>query len=191
MEGIKLKNFKMNKLEKLRMDPNSGPPTISIIGKRNSGKCLYKGTKIIMYDGSIKCVEDINQGDQLMGPDSKCKNVLSTTTGRDKLYKIEQQNGKDYIVNSKHILTLINENGNLVDKSILELLRTNEKNQTIGGYLGVKSKEINFRSCYCKIDPYKYGKMYGVYGLSVDSYLFLLLLKTRGITIKIQVTLSY
>jgi hypothetical protein len=32
-----------------------------------SGKCLGKGTKLLMYDGTRKAVEDVVVGDQLMG----------------------------------------------------------------------------------------------------------------------------
>ena len=43
-----------------------------------AGKCLGKGTKILMYDGTLKNVEDIKVGDRLMGDDSTPRNVLST-----------------------------------------------------------------------------------------------------------------
>jgi len=156
MEGIKLKKFKMKKLEEMRLNPDIGPPTITIIGKRNSGKCLYAGTKIIMYDGSIKLVENIKIGDKLMGPDSKCRNVLSTTKGRDKLYKVKQVNGIDYIVNSKHILTLQKkEDNNIVDLEISEVLKQNPSN-----FLGLKSKAIQFKSQKVKLHPYRYGILY-------------------------------
>ena len=35
------------------------------------GKCLGKDTPIMMYDGSIKMVQDIKVGDKIMGDDSK------------------------------------------------------------------------------------------------------------------------
>jgi hypothetical protein len=42
--------------------------TINIIdGPMFGGKCHPPGTKILMYDGTIKNVEDIKQGDFLMG----------------------------------------------------------------------------------------------------------------------------
>ena len=34
------------------------------------GKCFGKGTKILMYSGDIKPVEEIKVGDVLMGDDS-------------------------------------------------------------------------------------------------------------------------
>ena len=47
------------------------------LGATGVGKCHGKGTKILMYDGTIKNVEDIKKGDQLMGDDSTPRIVLS------------------------------------------------------------------------------------------------------------------
>ena len=41
------------------------------------GKCLGKNTPVLMYDGTIKNVQDICVGDLIMGDDSKPrKNLL-------------------------------------------------------------------------------------------------------------------
>ena len=71
-----------------------------------SGKCLGKGTPVLMYNGSIKPVELIKTGDLLMGPDSKPRKVLSICKGREMLYKVKQKKGYDYVVNESHILSL-------------------------------------------------------------------------------------
>ena len=70
------------------------------------GKCHGKGTKILMFDGSIKNVEDIVVGDLLMGDDSTPRKVLSLARGREELFRIHQKRGEDYVVNRSHILTL-------------------------------------------------------------------------------------
>lgn len=70
------------------------------------GKCLAKGTPVLMYDGSIKAVEDVQVGDQLMGPDSKPRNVLSLAQGTEMMYKVTPVKGEPYIVNESHILSL-------------------------------------------------------------------------------------
>merc|ERR1711990_1248199 len=41
-----------------------------------------------------------------MGDDSKPRNVLALGTGIEKMYKIEQTKGDNYIVNESHILSL-------------------------------------------------------------------------------------
>lgn len=81
---------------------------VGLLAAPGAGKCLGKGTLVRMYDGSLKKVEDIVPGDVLMGDDSTPRNVLSTCTGVENLYKIKQENGNDYIVNESHILSLKN-----------------------------------------------------------------------------------
>jgi hypothetical protein len=44
--------------------------SVLINAPTGAGKCLGKGTPVLMYDGKIKAVEDVCAGDQLMGPDS-------------------------------------------------------------------------------------------------------------------------
>jgi hypothetical protein len=70
------------------------------------GKCHKKGTKIIMYDGTIKNVEHIKKDDLLMGDDSTPRTVMSLATGRDKMYDIIYSKNEKYTVNSEHILCL-------------------------------------------------------------------------------------
>jgi len=70
------------------------------------GKCLHPDTPVLMWDGQIKPVKDIVEGDLLVGDDSKPRRVLSTCTGRETMYQVSQTKGDDYIVNASHILTL-------------------------------------------------------------------------------------
>jgi hypothetical protein len=72
----------------------------------NSGKCLGKDTPVIMNSGKTKMVQDIKVGDLLMGDDSKSRKVLNLSTGRSKMYKINQKKGYDYVVNENHVLSL-------------------------------------------------------------------------------------
>ena len=71
-----------------------------------AGKCHGKDTPVLMYDGSVKMIQDVKIGDVLMGPDSKPRNVLDTTVGFGKLYKVTPVKGDPYIVNQNHILSL-------------------------------------------------------------------------------------
>ena len=76
-------------------------------GPAGCGKCLGKDTPVLMYDGTIKMVQDIQIGDQLMGPDSKPRNVLSTCTGTEQMYKIiPNRGGMAWSCNASHILSL-------------------------------------------------------------------------------------
>lgn len=79
---------------------------IAIAGSVDSGKCFGKGTPIMMYDCSIKKVEDIRLGDVIMGDDSTPRIVFETHSGTGQLYKITPEKGDSYIVNGEHILCL-------------------------------------------------------------------------------------
>ena len=71
-----------------------------------ASKCLGKDTGVLMFDGTIKKVQNIKVGDLLMGDDSSPRTVLSITNGIGKLYKVIPSFGKPYIVNENHILSL-------------------------------------------------------------------------------------
>ncbi len=79
---------------------------ILLYGVPGCGKCLAKDTPIIMYDGTIKLVQDIEVGDILMGDDSQPRHVLSLARGREQMYEIEQNCGDNYQINESHILSL-------------------------------------------------------------------------------------
>lgn len=70
------------------------------------GKCHAKDTPIIMFDGTIKMVQDIKVGELLMGDDSTPRKVLSLAQGIDEMYDIIPVKGDKYTVNSEHILCL-------------------------------------------------------------------------------------
>jgi len=95
------------------------------------GKCLAKNTQVLMYDGSLKLVQDIKVGELLMGDDSNPRRVLSTTTGREKMYRITDTSkdggGHSYVVNASHILSLKNAQHKVVDINVEDYLACGEK----------------------------------------------------------------
>jgi len=70
------------------------------------GKCLGFDTPVIMYDGTIKKVQDITEGEQLMGDDSLPRNVLSICRGQEQMYRIIPTKGDSFTANESHILSL-------------------------------------------------------------------------------------
>ena len=93
------------------------------------GKCLGKDTVVMMYDGSFKKVQYIQEGDCLMGDDSTSRLVKSIARGREKMYKVHGDQGF-YIVNKSHILSLkcVKETsrfkmGQIVDISVEDYLK--------------------------------------------------------------------
>jgi hypothetical protein len=71
-----------------------------------TGKCHKIDTDILMYDGSIKKVQDIKEEELLMGDDSTPRKVLSLARGQDFMYEIIPVKGEKYTVNQEHILCL-------------------------------------------------------------------------------------
>ena len=69
------------------------------------GKCLGKGTPVLMFSGETKNVEDIKVGDLVMGPDSSPRFVSGVTSGRETLYRVSPVKGAPYVVNESHILS--------------------------------------------------------------------------------------
>lgn len=133
------------------------------------GKCHGRDTKIMMYDGSVKMVQDINIGDQLMGDDSKPRNVLSLARGREKLYKVTPKKGNSYIVNESHILSLkcsseyskTQKKDTVVDISVKEWLTLPESYRGRGGVLYGYRVPVSFNHKDVTLDPYILGLWLG------------------------------
>ena len=123
------------------------------------GKCLGINTPILMYDGSIKLVQDILVDDKLMGDDSEPRTVLNLSSGIEQMYKIIQEYGDSYIVNKSHILSLYNSKLNkVVDISITDYLESDKidtkdtdllNNEHLYGY----RINIIFKSSPIEIEP--------------------------------------
>jgi hypothetical protein len=55
--------------------------------------CLAKGTPVLMYDGTIRPVEEIEIDDVLMGPDSKPRRVLDLASGEEEMFRVTPKTG--------------------------------------------------------------------------------------------------
>lgn len=80
-------------------------PTCGVRIYKISG-CFSEKTKILLWNGDYKYASNIEIGDELVGDDGKKRIVFDTIKGYDKMYKIKQNNGNEYIVNSEHTLVL-------------------------------------------------------------------------------------
>lgn len=127
-----------------------------------SGKCHAKGTLIMMSDGTIKKVETIEVGEELMGDDSQPRKVLSLARGVDKMYKI-MSNDNEFIVNEAHILCLKkDEDDTIYEMSVKEYISLSLEEQ-YKYYLyrvPIHFKEIEFN--HQDLDPYTYGSQVGI-----------------------------
>lgn len=82
------------------------PPRLLISAVEGFGKCLGRGTPVLLFDGTIRAVEDIVDGDLLMGPDSMPRRVSGCHRGRGPLYRVTPTKGDSFVANDRHILSL-------------------------------------------------------------------------------------
>ena len=134
---------------------------LAILGRPSHGKCMGKGTKILMFDGTLKNVEDIIVGDKLMGSDSTPRTVLSLARGREEMYWIRQNKGIDYRVNKSHILSLkksrqegSGNRGDIINISVEDYLKKSDKFKS--NYKGYKVP-VEFPEKPLDIEPYYLG----------------------------------
>ena len=144
--------------------------------KCGAGKCVSRDTKILMYDGTIKLVQDVVVGDQIMGDDSGPRNVLTLARGRETMYKVCTKRGEGYTVNESHILSLkyatdkgknIKKN-EVLDISVLDYLALPKTYHGRSGILYGYRVPIVFPEKPQEIDPYLVGYWLGD-GHSSDS----------------------
>lgn len=155
------------------------------IGGQGSGKSVRRGTLVVMYDGSLRKIEDVIVGDLLMGPDSTPRKVLALGRGREVFYKVSPIKGDPWYCNESHILSLkysgknckefrINANGStyikppryggqeIVNVSIKDYLQWSKRKQS--RYMQYRASTITFPNPYLrefKIDPYILGLWLG------------------------------
>ncbi len=107
---------------------------IIIAARPSMGKCLGRGTPVMLYDGRVKPVEAIEVGDRLMGDDGTPRTVQSLARGREPMYWVRQKRGMDYRVNESHILSLKKNRreggrprGSVIDISVRDYLQRSGK----------------------------------------------------------------
>ena len=133
------------------------------------GKCLGFNTPILMYDGTIKMVQDVKVGDVIMGDDSTPRNVLTLARGREMMYKVIPTKGDPYVVNESHILSLkyssaVNKHtpkGTVIDIPLLDYLDLPKSYHGRGGVLVGYRVPIVFPKQNIDIEPYALGYWLG------------------------------
>lgn len=130
---------------------------------RASGKCMSADTLVVMYDGSLKKIQDIEVGDKVMGVDSTPRTVLQLHKGVAPMYKVRQSKGMTYEVNEGHLLCCYY-NGYFIDVEVDAVCRQQKDIRKL--FLGYKVKDIGrkepeFDYSSLKITPIGEGEYYG------------------------------
>ena len=130
------------------------------------GKCFGKGTLIRMYDGSTKKIEEIRSGEKVMGDDNTPRTVLSTTTGKEEMYKITCQDGTSFICNGSHILVL----HNIKDKKeeLITVFEYIKKDKNYKKEYKIVKSSVEYKERKLKTSPFILGRFFG-YGNSVHN----------------------
>jgi len=160
-----IKEFDMNEMPPHSPEDNNGVKIVAI-GKPG---CFSPGTKVLMFDGSLKKIEDVKLGDVIMGDDGKTKRtVMKLYHDIDDMFEIcNGRGGENYTVNRLHDLVLVasrNHNkfqkGDVIEISVEEYLKQNGswkhtfKTFRSSGIKSWESKDL-------KIDPYFLGVWLG------------------------------
>lgn len=145
-----------------------GTGHLLVEGPTGTGKCLAKGTPVLLYDGTTKNVEDVKIGDLLMGPDSQFRTVVSLNRGFGKMYKVTPVKGESYIVNDEHILSLKTtgnskkgkyiKGGKIINIAVKDFINKSKSfKHCVKGY----RTGINFSEQKVPLDPYFLGVWLG------------------------------
>ena len=130
-----------------------------------AGKCLGIDTPVMMFDGTVKKVQDIAVGDRLMGDDSSSREVLALGRGCAQMYRVKPNEGAEaFTANSDHILTLTSNQQQQLDISIEEFLRLDGTTQRQWQGFQVP---VSYNFTPVEVDAWKLGYWLGDGFLSV------------------------
>jgi len=126
------------------------------------GKCFGKGTRIRMYDGSVKNVEDIGEGELVMGDDSTPRITFGITRGQEEMFRITPKKGGYWECNISHILSLkwcLNKDNkrrgwkakSVVNITVSDFLRLKPNEQR---HLMLYKKPLEYTEQLHDLDPY-------------------------------------
>lgn len=77
-----------------------------ILAPTGIGKSLAPDTPVLRYDGQVVRADEVQVGDQLMGPDSKPRNVTNVNLQTGPMYRVTPLKGEPFECNADHILSL-------------------------------------------------------------------------------------
>jgi len=168
---IHIKEFDLNMISPNDVSSKNGTKIV-VIGKPG---CFAPGTEVLMFDGSVKMIENIVVGDQVMGPDSTPRIVQELFHNTEEMFKIIPLNGCPYTVNKSHDLLLISKGlkgfkkNELLEISVGEYIK--KDNHFKQNYQCFHSDPITcWKDDELEVDPYILGRIIGVNTIPHFSY---------------------
>lgn len=158
---LALKKFDLSKTDDRRV--------FLIVGKRNTGKCLGRGTPVFVEDGSIKKIEDVAVGDRLIGDDGTPRIVTGLARGRDMMYHVKPTSttGEGFYATGQHILCLKfggSEEATLDDTAWMD----DTVEMTIEDFIKLPVKTNVFQYRVCNEDVSRYA--FEIVPVGIDEY---------------------
>ena len=101
-----LRPYQIDAINLLKKSILAGNRRVVLALPTGGGKCLGLGTPIIMADGSIKPVEDVEVGDRLASPTGEPVTVLSLARGRERMFRVTPVKGDTWTCNASHLLSV-------------------------------------------------------------------------------------
>ena len=154
--------------------------------------CLFPETPVLFYDGHVDRAASVKPGDQLMGPDSRPRTVLSCGYGRKQMVEVIPNKGLPFVVSQDHHLTLVRSNtrlpttrrpatrnGEIVDVEVRDFEQGVMPSRVEGPRTGTKVGRladyklfrvgVDFPACSdeLQIPPYVLGALLGDGGLTL------------------------
>lgn len=106
--------------------------------------CFAAGTEIRMADGSIKFIEDVVEGDLVMGDDLTPRYVFQTIRGREEMFRVKMEDGSFYDCNKGHDVIVVDISDDLIKRLPLEDIIGNEKRYRHIKLSKTKPKKLKF-----------------------------------------------
>lgn len=134
------------------------------------GKCLGRGTLVMMATGFTKPVEDIKEGELVMGHDGTPRRVVGVVQGRDLMYRITPNSGGDiWTCTQDHILCLWRTPQGSPKKSpnkdgkeyLFSARQTAEGTKTFKHFHKLVRRGVDYPHKASEVDPYIYGLWLG------------------------------
>lgn len=131
-------------------------------------ECFAAGTKVLMYNGTSKSVEEVCVGDQVMGPDSTPRTVRSLVQGHGRMYKVVPNKGDPWECSANHILTVWNGQARRHEKWTVEEFASRsprwQRDRTL-----YRAEEIRYPDCAAVVEPWLLGYWLGDGAASLQS----------------------
>lgn len=144
----------------------NGYKKMLILGAFGHGKSMISGTYVLMYDCSIKTIDNVKVGDFLMGDDGTPRKVLALGSGKEQSYKVVLKNKDSFSCNASHKVPFYISNrwkgykkGDVVIMTIKDYL--DQPKWVKNNVLKIQKAILNFKKKDVFLDPYLFGLWLG------------------------------